>query len=35
MTLSLENAPTEFITASGIKFAYRRLGAREGTVVRK
>jgi pimeloyl-ACP methyl ester carboxylesterase len=31
MTLSLENAPTEFITASGIKFAYRRLGTREGT----
>jgi len=31
MTLSLENAPTEFIAASGIRFAYRRLGTREGT----
>jgi hypothetical protein len=26
MILSLETAPTEFITASGINFAYRRLG---------
>jgi pimeloyl-ACP methyl ester carboxylesterase len=28
--ISLETAPTEFIEASGIKFAYRRLGPREG-----
>ena len=31
MTLSLESAATEFIAASGIRFAYRRLGTREGT----
>jgi pimeloyl-ACP methyl ester carboxylesterase len=31
MILSLETAPTEFITASGINFAYRRLGTRKGT----
>jgi pimeloyl-ACP methyl ester carboxylesterase len=31
MTLSLESALTEYIAASGIKFAYRRLGTREGT----
>jgi pimeloyl-ACP methyl ester carboxylesterase len=31
MTLSLESAATEFIAASGIGFAYRRLGTREGT----
>jgi pimeloyl-ACP methyl ester carboxylesterase len=31
MTLSLETTPTEFIEAAGIKFAYRRLGPREGT----
>jgi pimeloyl-ACP methyl ester carboxylesterase len=29
-TISLETAPNEFIEASGIKFAYRRLGPREG-----
>ena len=29
-TIWLENAPNEFIEASGIKFAYRRLGPREG-----
>jgi pimeloyl-ACP methyl ester carboxylesterase len=29
--MSLENAPTEVIETSGIKFAYRRLGTREGT----
>jgi pimeloyl-ACP methyl ester carboxylesterase len=29
-TVSLETAPTEFIEASGINFAYRRLGPREG-----
>ena len=27
----LENAPTEFIEASGVRFAYRRLGLRRGT----
>ena len=27
----LETAPTEFIEASGVKFAYRRLGSRDGT----
>ena len=27
----LETAPTEFIEATGISFAYRRLGARDGT----
>jgi pimeloyl-ACP methyl ester carboxylesterase len=31
MTLSLETAPTEYIVASSIKFAYRRLGVRTGT----
>jgi pimeloyl-ACP methyl ester carboxylesterase len=31
MILSLETAPTEFITASGINFAYRRLGTGKGT----
>ena len=29
--MSLEDAPTEFIEASGITFAYRRLGLRQGT----
>jgi len=29
-TIWLETAPNEFIEASGIKFAYRRLGPREG-----
>jgi pimeloyl-ACP methyl ester carboxylesterase len=29
--MSLENAPTEFIETSNIKFAYRRLGPRQGT----
>ncbi len=31
MPLSLETAPTEFIVASGIRFAYRRLGIPMGT----
>jgi pimeloyl-ACP methyl ester carboxylesterase len=31
VTRSLQNAPTEFIEASGIRFAYRRLGSRNGT----
>jgi pimeloyl-ACP methyl ester carboxylesterase len=31
MTASLESAPTEFIVASGIKFAYQRLGTCQGT----
>jgi pimeloyl-ACP methyl ester carboxylesterase len=29
-TISLETAPNEFIEASGIRFAFRRLGTREG-----
>jgi pimeloyl-ACP methyl ester carboxylesterase len=29
--MSLENTPTEYVEASRIKFAYRRLGARQGT----
>ena len=29
--MSLETAPTEFIEATGVRFAYRRLGRREGT----
>ncbi len=29
--MSLENAPTEFIETSGIKFAYRSFGAKTGT----
>ena len=31
MTTSLETAPAEFIEAAGVRFAYRRLGPREGT----
>src|SRR5580704_4180931 len=31
INMSLESAPTEFVDASGIKFAYRRLGSRQGT----
>src|ERR1700691_1360043 len=31
MTMSLEDAPTKFVEASGIKFAYRRLGTPHGT----
>src|ERR1700691_4605553 len=31
MTMSLEDAPTKFVEASGIKFAYRGLGAPHGT----
>jgi pimeloyl-ACP methyl ester carboxylesterase len=31
MMILLENAPTEFIAASGINFAYRRLGTRAAT----
>lgn len=30
-TMTLETAPTEFVEATGIRFAYRRLGPREGT----
>ena len=29
--MSLETAPTEYIEAAGVRFAYRRLGPREGT----
>jgi pimeloyl-ACP methyl ester carboxylesterase len=31
MAISLETAPNEFVEASGIKFAYRRVGPHEGT----
>jgi pimeloyl-ACP methyl ester carboxylesterase len=31
MTMSLEDAPTKFVEASGITFAYRRLGTPHGT----
>jgi pimeloyl-ACP methyl ester carboxylesterase len=31
MPTSLETAPTEYIVASGIQFAYRRLGLHTGT----
>lgn len=31
MTESLESAPNEFVEAVGVKFAYRRLGPKEGT----
>jgi pimeloyl-ACP methyl ester carboxylesterase len=31
MAISLETAPNEFVEATGIKFAYRRLGPRQGT----
>ena len=31
MTVLLETAPTEFISASGVQFAYRRLGTADGT----
>ena len=31
MHMLLEDAPTEFIEASGVRFAYRQLGSRQGT----
>lgn len=30
-TMTLETTPTEFVEGAGTRFAYRRLGAREGT----
>lgn len=30
-TMTLETTPTEFVEGAGIRFAYRRLGPREGT----
>lgn len=31
MTMTLETAPNEFIEAAGTRFAYRKLGSRDGT----